>query len=103
MRVGDTLDQWQRGKLLSAQRHRCFICRKPFSASRRPQLDHDHMTGLIRGYLCFRCNNAIGLNHDDAEWFTRAGSYLAAPIAADVLGCIYVAGSPGAEGLLNGC
>jgi hypothetical protein len=29
------------------------------------QLDHDHSTGLFRGWLCSPCNTALGLLADD--------------------------------------
>lgn len=33
----------------------------------RLSLDHDHTTGLPRGFLCARCNNAIGQLGDDPD------------------------------------
>jgi hypothetical protein len=49
-------------RLLRVQEGCCAICRKPFGdpAIRWPVRgyvrDHDHQTGLLRGFLCNRCN-----------------------------------------------
>ena len=43
-------------KLLAGwQRHRCAIC-----GDRSEHLDHDHKTGLVRGWLCRCCNIGEG-------------------------------------------
>lgn len=38
--------------------------------------DHDHETGLARGWLCSNCNTAIGLLGDTAESVEKAVAYL---------------------------
>ncbi len=38
--------------------------------------DHDHSTGLFRGWLCRRCNTGIGLLHDDPTVVEAALFYL---------------------------
>lgn len=43
--------------LLRWQTYRCAICARYADPI---QLDHDHGTGLIRGWLCERCNSAEG-------------------------------------------
>lgn len=40
-------------------------------------LDHDHQTGKFRGWLCHKCNTAIGLLGDNFEGVMRALTYLA--------------------------
>ncbi len=40
-------------------------------------LDHDHQTGLPRGWLCGRCNKALGLLDDSQERLAAAAAYLA--------------------------
>lgn len=49
--------------LLLWQRGRCGICLTGLpvtSAPRSVHLDHDHVTGWIRGLLCHRCNVMLG-------------------------------------------
>lgn len=29
--------------------------------------DHDHKTGKFRGWICFKCNNALGMVNDSVE------------------------------------
>jgi len=54
----------------------CAICRQTRPEERTLHVDHDHATGVIRGLLCFRCNNALGDFRDDYELFQRAADYL---------------------------
>ena len=39
-------------------------------------VDHDRVTGLIRGLLCSNCNAALGLVGDDVEILKNAIHYL---------------------------
>ena len=39
-------------------------------------LDHDHITGTFRGWLCFRCNIGLGHFEDDAGMIENALKYL---------------------------
>jgi hypothetical protein len=39
-------------------------------------IDHDHVTGKFRGWLCVRCNPAIGALGDSIEGLERAAGYL---------------------------
>jgi len=53
----------------------CEIC------SRRPDgrgfhFDHDHKTGKFRGWLCGKCNNALGLVDDDIGTLAYMIDYL---------------------------
>lgn len=92
---GLTEEQWT--ALLIAVGWRCPACNKPFSAARRPQVDHNHLTGLVRGPLCAPCNIAVGERHDLAVWFARVAEYLNNPPAVSIIGSVYVPGSPGAD------
>ncbi len=52
---GLSLQQYQ--VMCEAQNHECLLChQKP----RKLFVDHDHMTGRVRGLLCNRCNVAVG-------------------------------------------
>lgn len=39
-------------------------------------LDHDHMTGKFRGFLCIACNTALGVFGDDESGILRALDYV---------------------------
>lgn len=87
---GLTADQW----LKLTRSGRCPLCLKRFSATRKPVLDHNHITGLCRGALDAACNYRLGLLHDDDGWLSRAANYLQHPPAVDLIGEHYVPGSP---------
>jgi len=73
-------------KLLAYQKGGCAICgRKPTKI--RLAVDHCHQTGLLRGLLCFRCNRAYGLFHDnDVNRLYRAAKYLESPPFVELYG-----------------
>ena len=58
--------------LVEAQGGLCAICETKPAA----HVDHDHVTGKIRGVLCFTCNVALGQLKDDAALFRKAIDYL---------------------------
>lgn len=43
-------------------------------------LDHCHIEGKFRGYICKSCNAGIGLLHDDPSIVFRAHEYLTTPL-----------------------
>lgn len=57
---------------------RCGICEKQFvdMYSRTVQIDHDHVTGKLRGLLCSDCNTSLGKFGDTLEGLMRAVRYL---------------------------
>lgn len=70
---GITIDQYD--QLLRAQGGRCKTC--PSTGGYRSLcVDHCHETGRIRGLLCYRCNMALGLCHDDATQLVKLADYL---------------------------
>ena len=52
----------------------CEICND--YSPRALHLDHDHVTGRFRGWLCSRCNTALGLFRDDRVLLHFADDYL---------------------------
>jgi hypothetical protein len=64
--------------LLEAQGHRCAVCLCPLSLTSKPKpcVDHDHVTGNVRGILCGPCNLGIGNLHDSIEMLRAAADYL---------------------------
>ena len=55
----------------------CNICKNPESHKQRSlALDHDHITGKVRGFLCTNCNLGMGLFKDNIEILNNAIEYL---------------------------
>ena len=73
-------------RMLSEQHGLCKLCCQPekspgnaLGRNKGPRLlavDHDHVTGVVRGLLCSNCNRAIGLLRDDPQMLRRAVLYL---------------------------
>lgn len=70
-------------KLLGVQQSRCAICARDeravdprTTALRKLSVDHDHVTGKVRGLLCGSCNRALGLFGDDPEVLAAAETYV---------------------------
>lgn len=75
---GMTIEQYH--AMLTAQDHKCAICRSPGNGKgRRHQplcIDHCHTTGKVRGLLCDRCNLGIGNFDDDVSRLEEAAEYI---------------------------
>jgi len=63
-------------ELLRAQDGRCAICRAEPDECRALAVDHDHITGKVRGLLCARCNLGLGYMRDDPELLQRSAAYV---------------------------
>lgn len=79
LRAGITVERYN--ELLTAQDGRCAVCRKSETALRNGvvkslAIDHDHITGRIRGLLCARCNTALGLLADNPDLLIELSIYL---------------------------
>jgi hypothetical protein len=79
--------QWRlKGRLETRKRKRkehalrglCEICKKQCKLHR----DHDHATGLSRGFLCLNCNTGLGQFKDKPELLVAAIEYLKTKIAS---------------------
>lgn len=69
--------------LHSKQSGKCAICGQEETAQRRGNIkklavDHDHVSGRLRGLLCSNCNIGLGKFKDSKEYLNSAIRYLAA-------------------------
>jgi hypothetical protein len=53
----------------------CEACSRPRGETRL-HLDHDHVTGVFRGWLCRQCNLGLGLLGDNKERVLKILNYL---------------------------
>ena len=68
-------------RMLADQGGGCAICGKEFGMIRagkrlRLAVDHDHLTGAVRGILCADCNRGIGMFKDDPRLLQAAVDYI---------------------------
>jgi len=61
-------------QMLEKQGGVCAICSK--TCTRSLAVDHDHITGVVRGLLCNNCNRGLGHLQDDVTILENAVSYL---------------------------
>jgi hypothetical protein len=73
-KFGITIEQYD--AMLDAQGGGCFICGRPPREDISLHVDHDHLTGKVRGILCFRCNNALADFQDNPSLLRKAACYL---------------------------
>lgn len=71
---GMTLEEW--GVLFGQQEGRCPICCDVLDRGKGTHVDHSHISTVIRGLLCGRCNVAIGMLRDDPLLMRAAARYL---------------------------
>lgn len=64
--------------MLTDQGGRCKICftDTPGGGRSKFSIDHDHVTGKVRGLLCLACNTGLGNFKDDLGALHRAVTYL---------------------------
>jgi hypothetical protein len=80
-KFGLTPEDYER--MLRNQSGGCAICGAPPPPGKSLHIDHDHVTGEVRGLLCFKHNNALGDFDDDPELLHRALRYLRRPDELD--------------------
>jgi hypothetical protein len=72
---GITLAQYD--ELLAKQDEKCAICLKHESEFNvKLAVDHDHISGEIRGLLCRYCNHRLVGRHRDADLLRRIADYI---------------------------
>jgi len=57
---------------LDEQKGSCYAC----SSTHKLCIDHDHLTGKVRGILCHNCNVSLGLLKDNKETLEKLIKYL---------------------------
>jgi hypothetical protein len=74
-KYGITMDEYD--MMIVAQDGKCAICGEHQSNLRRIlNVDHNHITGEIRGLICGSCNRAIGLFKENTANLLNAIKYL---------------------------
>lgn len=68
------LNEEEYNNMILSQNNLCAICNKP--SDKTLHIDHDHVTGRVRGLLCSNCNLGIGLLEEDLVVLNRAIEYL---------------------------
>lgn len=63
--------------MLTEQQLVCGICKNPETcrkdgSTRTLSVDHDHLTGKVRGLLCHRCNAGLGYFRDNIDYLSAA-------------------------------
>lgn len=64
--------QWD--NMVRVYEGRCGICLRDVDGDLH--VDHNHITGAVRGLLCISCNNGLGRYEDDPLRLVRAAVYL---------------------------
>lgn len=62
----------QADAMFDAQGGLCAVCRE----APAEHVDHDHLTGRVRGLLCFNCNGGLGQFRDRVDILENAIRYL---------------------------
>lgn len=65
--------------MFTAQSGRCAICHTPLVEGKGKDclaIDHDHVTGEVRGLLCQGCNSLLGYAQDSSSILFSAIQYL---------------------------
>lgn len=75
-KFGITLEE--RAEMLAAQGGRCLICKTDKPTRRGWCIDHDHVSGAIRGVLCAPCNSFIGMAKESTAVLENAITYIEA-------------------------
>ncbi len=64
---------FEEAKTMTEQTH-CDLCKEEIIV--KSCIDHDHVTGKVRGVLCPNCNNGLGMFKDSQVLLYTAADYL---------------------------
>jgi Recombination endonuclease VII len=64
--------------MLAHQGGVCAICKKKPDKGKPLCVDHCHVTGMVRGLLCQKCNSVLAFGNDDPDILRAAIAYLQA-------------------------
>lgn len=62
-------------EMLINQDNKCEICNNTFKTNKHTYIDHDHISGNVRGLLCPRCNMLLGKYNDNIDLLMLAITY----------------------------
>lgn len=85
LKFGINFDQYE--AMLHEQDYVCIICKKKDNCGRDLAVDHNHITGKIRGLLCTDCNTGLGLFDDNVELLEKAINYLKRNYSVPEIAC----------------
>lgn len=60
--------------MFAEQKGLCKICNKTWH--RKLWVDHDHVTGKVRGLVCSSCNVVVGYYEKDSTLYLKVAEYL---------------------------
>lgn len=69
------VNQEQYSQILLSQDNKCKICFSEYN-KKSFHIDHCHSSGIVRGILCSKCNQAIGLFKENTDVMLRAIEYI---------------------------
>ena len=75
-RYGISKERYQ--EMMEEQEGSCAICKtkEPSSIHQELYIDHDHLTGIVRGLLCRNCNLMLGFAKDNVSVLKGCIEYL---------------------------
>lgn len=74
MKLDYYLGMKQIEQIIGEKPEKCPVCKR--KGDRRISVDHDHKTGRIRGWLCDKCNIALGYLQEDPEAILALRDYI---------------------------
>jgi hypothetical protein len=73
IRIYGALTLKRRTELVGLPPKYCKVCRK---TSEKMCADHCHKKNVFRGWVCHKCNTALGHAHDDPKTLRKLADYL---------------------------